>query len=78
MDDNGLRLEIVKTEDGETESVQLQLQVVDPKKRKDKHKENEAIQFGFDLNSDDPDKVAQEMVKTCLAFHRDAHCIGSL
>jgi hypothetical protein len=48
LDDNGLRLEIVKTEDSEDQSVQLQLRVVDPKKRKDKHKENEAIQFGFD------------------------------
>jgi WNK lysine deficient protein kinase len=40
--------------------------VVDPKKRKDKHKENEAIQFGFDLNNDNPDNVAREMVKKYL------------
>lgn len=59
LDDNGLRLEIVETEG---DSIQFQLRVVDPKKRKDKHKENEAIQFGFDLGSDDPDQVAQEMV----------------
>jgi len=32
------------------------------RKRKDKHKENEAIQFDFDLNSDAPEEVAQEMV----------------
>jgi WNK lysine deficient protein kinase len=66
LDDNGLRLEIVKTEDSEDQSVQLQLRVVDPKKRKDKHKENEAIQFGFDLNNDNPDNVAREMVKKYL------------
>ncbi|VDI31861.1 WNK lysine deficient protein kinase [Mytilus galloprovincialis] len=76
LDDNGLRLEIVKTEDGETESVQLQLQVVDPKKRKDKHKENEAIQFGFDLNSDDPDKVAQEMVKSGFLQEEDVKFVS--
>ncbi|CAC5409771.1 WNK [Mytilus coruscus] len=76
LDDNGLRLEIVKTEDGETESVQLQLRVVDPKKRKDKHKENEAIQFGFDLNSDDPDKVAQEMVKSGFLQEEDVKFVS--
>lgn len=38
------------------------LRVVDAKKRKDKHKENEAIQFDFDIENDNPDKIAEGMV----------------
>lgn len=40
------------------------LRVVDAKKRKDKHKENEAIQFDFDIENDNPDSIAEEMVCT--------------
>lgn len=40
----------------------LRLRVVDPKKRRDKHKENEAIQFEFDLDNDQAEDVALEMV----------------
>lgn len=36
--------------------------MVDPKKRRDKHKENEAIQFEFDLDNDQAEDVALEMV----------------
>ena len=43
--------------------IQLRLRVVDPKKRKDRHKENEAIQFGYDMAEDAAENVAQEMVK---------------
>ena len=32
------------------------------KKRKDKHKENEAIQFEYDLEKDTPEKMGQMMV----------------
>lgn len=32
------------------------------RKRKDKHKENEAIQFDFDMGKDVPENVAAEMV----------------
>lgn len=51
-------------EDGETPPniVALRLRVVDPKKRRDKHKENEAIQFEFDLDNDQAEDVALEMV----------------
>ena len=39
------------------------LRVLDAKKRKDKHKENEAIQFDFDMEKDNPDKIAEGMVR---------------
>jgi len=36
---------------------------MDPKKRStNKYKENEAIQFEFDIENDNPDEIAQEMV----------------
>ena len=38
------------------------LRVTDPKKRKDKHKENEAIEFEFNISSDTPETIANAMV----------------
>jgi WNK lysine deficient protein kinase len=65
LEDSGVKVEVVKAEEGEVEGsiVQLRVRVVDPKKRKDKHKENEAIQFDFDIGKDNPEEVAQEMVR---------------
>lgn len=68
LEDTGLKVELVswyEDENAENDQViQLRLRVVDPKKRKDKHKENEAIQFDFDLKKDNPENVAKEMVKS--------------
>ena len=67
LEDTGLKVEVANTDGEEKEGViQLRLRVVDPKKRKDKHKENEAIQFDFDTSNDVPENVAQEMVNTHL------------
>jgi WNK lysine deficient protein kinase len=44
------------------ELVKLQLRLGDPKLRKDKHKDNEAIQFEFDLVKDNPEKISKELV----------------
>lgn len=66
LEDTGLKVELVNREDevGDVEVIQLRLRVVDAKKRKDKHKENEAIQFDFDLRTDQPDQIAQELAKS--------------
>jgi len=43
--------------------IEFRLRVLDPKKRcSNKHRENEAIQFDFDINNDNSDDVASEMV----------------
>lgn len=42
--------------------VEFRLRVLDPKKRGNKHKENEAIQFEFHVIEDNADEVANEMV----------------
>lgn len=55
----------------------MRLRILDPKKRKDKHKENEAIQFDFDMNIDTADEVAKAMSTLtgprCLHLIMNAH-----
>lgn len=58
-EDVGLKVEVV-SQDGN--KVVFRLRVIDPKKRTHKHKENEAIQFDFDLESDRPNTISEEMV----------------
>ncbi len=48
--------------------MEFRLRVIDPKKRSNKYKENEAIQFEYDITSDNADEVAQEMVRSFLKF----------
>lgn len=64
-EETGLKVEVVSRDEAvasTSESVQFRLRVLDPKKRRDKHKENEAIQFEFNVVTDDADKLAQDMV----------------
>lgn len=46
----------------EGKRIVFRLRVIDPKKRTHKHKENEAIQFEFDMATDKYDAIAEEMV----------------
>lgn len=49
--------------------MQLLLRILDPKKRKEyKQKENEAIQFTFDIEADKAEEVVKEMVRTFSIF----------
>lgn len=61
-EDTGLRVELAEEDGGLDSSLALRLWVEDPKKLKGKHKDNEAIEFSFDLESDVPEEVAYEMV----------------
>lgn len=67
-EETGIRVEIVKSSTSATEEVpadiiQLQFRVVDPKKRRiQKQRENEAVQFDYNISTDNPDDVALEMV----------------
>ena len=50
--------------------IQLRLLFLDPKKRKTQHKENEAIQFAYKMEKDNPEDVVMEMVCNLKnAFH---------
>lgn len=71
QEDCGVKVNLVEAEPGvdsdtikPVDTVKLLLQLEDPKKRKDKHKENEAIQFDFNLGTDQPEKVTLELVST--------------
>lgn len=63
-EDPGIKLEMVSRTDSR---IEFRLRVLDPKKRcSNKHRENEAIQFDFDINNDNADDVASEMVKRII------------
>ncbi|XP_054476793.1 serine/threonine-protein kinase WNK1-like [Anoplopoma fimbria] len=64
QEDTGLRVELAEEDDGEMEAIKLWLRIEDVKKLKGKYKDNEAIEFSFDLNKDVPEDVAQEMVES--------------
>lgn len=55
-------MELAEEDDGEMQTIKLWLRIDDVKKLKGKYKDNEAIEFSFDLNKDVSEDVAQEMV----------------
>ncbi|RZF44253.1 hypothetical protein LSTR_LSTR003893 [Laodelphax striatellus] len=81
-DDVGLKVELVSSREeavaAESTRVEFRLRVIDPKKRSHKHKENEAIQFEFDIGTDNPDEVATEMAKSGLVLEDDARTVAKL
>ncbi|XP_077371791.1 serine/threonine-protein kinase WNK1-like isoform X3 [Festucalex cinctus] len=73
QEDTGVRVELAEEDDGEMEAIKLWLRIEDIKKLKGKYKDNEAIEFSFDLCKDVPDDVAQEMVESgyvCEGDHK--------
>ncbi|XP_010078864.1 PREDICTED: serine/threonine-protein kinase WNK3-like, partial [Pterocles gutturalis] len=72
-EDTGLRVELAEEDAGMESALALRLWVEDPKKLKGKHKDNEAIEFSFDLEADVPEEVAYEMVKDTPKFVMNPH-----
>ncbi|XP_026168128.1 serine/threonine-protein kinase WNK1-like isoform X2 [Mastacembelus armatus] len=73
QEDTGVRVELAEEDDGEMEAIKLWLRIEDIKKLKGKYKDNEAIEFSFDLTKDVPEDVAQEMVESgyvCEGDHK--------
>lgn len=72
QEETGVRVELAEEDDGEMVAIKLLLRIEDVKKLKGKYKDNEAIEFSFDLHKDVPEDVAQEMVAklvcTCFFF----------
>ncbi|XP_061578046.1 serine/threonine-protein kinase WNK1-like isoform X2 [Cololabis saira] len=64
QEDTGVRVELAEEDDGEMETIKLWLRIEDIKKLKGKYKDNEAIEFSFDLSKDVSEDVAQEMVES--------------
>ncbi|XP_011909461.1 PREDICTED: serine/threonine-protein kinase WNK1 isoform X22 [Cercocebus atys] len=61
QEETGVRVELAEEDDGEKIAIKLWLRIEDIKKLKGKYKDNEAIEFSFDLERDVPEDVAQEM-----------------
>ncbi|XP_029137272.2 serine/threonine-protein kinase WNK1-like isoform X2 [Labrus bergylta] len=76
QEDTGVRVELAEEDDGEMEAIKLWLRIEDVKKLKGKYKDNEAIEFSFDLNKDVPEVVAQEMVESGYVFEGDHKTIA--
>ncbi|KAG9280204.1 serine/threonine-protein kinase WNK1 [Astyanax mexicanus] len=73
QEETGVRVELAEEDDGEMIGIKLWLRIEDAKKLKGKYKDNEAIEFSFDLSKDVPEDVAQEMVDSgyvCEGDHK--------
>ncbi|XP_048958481.1 serine/threonine-protein kinase WNK1 isoform X22 [Canis lupus baileyi] len=73
QEETGVRVELAEEDDGEKIAIKLWLRIEDIKKLKGKYKDNEAIEFSFDLERDVPEDVAQEMVESgyvCEGDHK--------
>src|SRR4029434_10914175 len=66
QEETGVRVELAEEDDGEMIAIKLWLRIEDVRKLKGKYKDNEAIEFSFDLNKDVPEDVAQEMVSVSV------------
>lgn len=65
-----MHVELAEEDDGFKAGLKLWLRVDDAKKLHGKYKDNNAIEFLFDLDKDVPEEVAQEMVGDHLHHHR--------
>ena len=79
LEETGIKVDVVSSTTGGEEAkpvqpgggiIQLQLRVIDAKKRKPQHKENEAIQFDYNIDKDNPEDVSQEMVGTWVSLRK--------
>lgn len=59
-----MRVELAEEDTGCKDCLALRIWVEEPKKLKGKHKDNEAIEFSYDLENDSAEEVALEMVRT--------------
>lgn len=81
-EDVGISLEIIGRDNlvinPECSKVEFRLRLIDPKKRSSKHKENEAIQFDFDMNVDDCDETCSEMCRANIINEEDLRNVANL
>nr|XP_023689880.1 serine/threonine-protein kinase WNK3 isoform X2 [Paramormyrops kingsleyae] len=75
-EDTGVRVELAEEDTGHQDCLALRIWVEEPKKLKGKHKDNEAIEFSYDLENDSAEEVALEMVKSGFFHESDAKVVG--
>lgn len=76
QEDNGVHVELAEEDDMVKSSLKLWLRMDDTKKLHGKYKDNNAIEFLFELYKDVPEEVAQEMVS--FTHNLMSHCGVSL
>lgn len=64
QEDTGVHVELAEEDDGVKSGLKLWLRMDDTKKLHGKYKDNNAIEFLFELYKDVAEEVAQEMVGT--------------
>ncbi|XP_037942305.1 serine/threonine-protein kinase WNK3-like [Teleopsis dalmanni] len=78
-EDIGIRVEPTATEAFLNNSVnniiEFRLRFLDPKKRSSKHKENEAIQFEYDIKKDDCEQICHDMTKENIINEEDTRSV---
>lgn len=67
-EDTGVRVELAEEDTGGQDCLALRIWVEEPKKLKGKHKDNEAIEFSYNLENDSAEEVALEMVREPCNF----------
>lgn len=81
-EDIGIRVEPTATEaflnNPDNNVIEFRLRFLDPKKRSSKHKENEAIQFEFDIKKDDCEQLCQDMKQENIISEEDARAVVRL
>uniref|UniRef100_A0A671RIN6 Serine/threonine-protein kinase WNK3 n=1 Tax=Sinocyclocheilus anshuiensis TaxID=1608454 RepID=A0A671RIN6_9TELE len=75
-EDTGVRVELAEEDTGCKDCLALRIWVEEPKKLKGKHKDNEAIEFSYDLENDSAEEVALEMVKSGFFHESDTKVVG--
>lgn len=64
QENNGVHVELAEEDDMVKSGLKLWLRMDDTKKLHGKYKDNNAIEFLFELYKDVPEEVAQEMVRS--------------
>lgn len=81
-EDLGIKLEPITKQqfliDPTCNKIEFRLRLMDPKKRTSKHKENEAIQFDFDISNDNANQIASEMFKSNIINEEDSKAVSKL
>ncbi|XP_067613930.1 serine/threonine-protein kinase Wnk isoform X4 [Eurosta solidaginis] len=81
-EDIGIRVEPTANEaflsNPENNIIEFRLRFLDPKKRSSKHKENEAIQFEYDIKKDDCEQICQDMTKENIITEDDSRAVARM
>ncbi|XP_074603855.1 serine/threonine-protein kinase WNK3-like [Brevipalpus obovatus] len=82
QENTGFKVEFVNEEENisnvSNNKIEFRLIVTDPKKRNDKYKENEAIQFYFEIDKDNADEVAMALVATGFLMEEDVRTVAAI